>query len=237
MRCLSYEGGRFVEGIAVTKWVAKWLDRATKELKTGTEKIVVAVGLDGGPGSASRQQRLSLCDRWAPEVKDGYIFEAHPAEIPKQGEHPAFKVLRKVGEERRWDHGTLVRVATRIEFQAPTGTPVKPWGGKVELVAHGNGSTMLVSGTVGPWDDALVVLYPGDVIKVTAGIGLPSETAIMNDLHRGVVAIPWSEHEAQQSAKAKTPAVPPKPPEKKEVAAADAAREYHLDLPRTESGT
>lgn len=231
MRCLSYEGGKFVEGIVVTKWAAKWLDRATKELKTGPEKVVVAAGLDGGPGSVSRQQRLSLCDRTTPEIVDGRILEAHPARIPAQGGHPEFTVLRKVGAGTRWDHGALVRVATRIEFQASAGVTVKPWGGKVELVARESGSSILVSGTIGPWDDVLVVLYPGDAVKVEAGIGRPDETAIVNDLHRGVIAIPWAEYEAELLAKLKATT------ERLEKVAADPAREHHLDLPRTESAT
>lgn len=203
MRCLSYEGGKFVEGIAVQKWAAKWLDRVTKELKTGTEKSVVAVGLDGGLGSASRQQRLSLCDRMTPEVKDGRVFEGHPVEIPAaQSGRLAFTVLRKVTAETRWNHATLMRVLTRIEFSALAGMSVQPWGGKVELAAHEHDSQLLISGTIGPWDDVLLVLYPGDVVKVTAGVGRPAETAIVNDLHRGINATPWAEYEAQRKHRA-----------------------------------
>ncbi len=213
MRCLTYEGGKFVDWIMVTKWAAKYKDRATQNLVTGPEKEVVAVGLDGGLGSASRQQRLSLCTEAPPAVTEGRILEAHPAEIcPRDGGKSKFTVLRKVGAGTRWDHGALVRVSTRIEFQAPAGISVRPWGGKVALAANKNGSSFLILGTTGPWDDALVVLYPGDALNVKAGIGYPTETAIVNDLKSGVIAIAWGEWEKRQTPPA--PAAPSAAPAK-----------------------
>lgn len=182
MRCFNWNGGKISEGLSLQ----------------ADDRLGPVVFL-GEAGRGRRYEKIALGRRNPAEVVDGRVLAAYPVKItlPARGGKPekAFFVLER---PRSQDDRVLVRVSTRWCY---TKNSVGSWstvaGSPENLVvaygAHGD------AGRIGNWDDGLVVMKPGDVLKVRPEGGHKTEPwAIWLEEGRPLTAT-WKDYENLQA--------------------------------------
>ena len=159
MKCYTFSGGRVSDGIAVRE-----------DSKFGP---VVFLGKEGRSRRITLRED-SLWPSFRPnpaEVKDGRVYKAYPVKITiNRGrggtdKEKSFYVLAKqnIGEDQR----VLVRIDTSCWVYTRNSVGnwkvVKPEPEPQNVVGYGVHG---IAGRIGNWDDGLVIMFPGDVIRV-----------------------------------------------------------------------
>lgn len=150
MRCFTFDGGKVSVGLNLT-----------------TDPKLGQVVFLGESGRGRHYEKVALCRRNPAEVVSGKVIEANPKKITleaKEGKpEKSFYVLEK---PRNGDDGrVLVRVNTSWCYTKNSCGSWSTVEGQPETLivgfgAHGD------AGRIGNWDDGLVVMRPGDVLKV-----------------------------------------------------------------------
>lgn len=148
MRCFTWKGGRLSEGIALT-----------------TDPRLGPVVFLGEEGRGRRYEKVALGRGNPPPVVDGKVMsvETRKITVPARDGKPerAFFVLEKSASEA----GVLVRVNTLTSYVRGGSGRWRVNAGKPEVIVSGYGA-FGDAGRIGNWDDGLVAMRPGDVLKV-----------------------------------------------------------------------
>jgi hypothetical protein len=167
MRCFTWSGGCISKGIALTH----------------DERLGQVVYL-GETGRGRWYEKIALCRHQPAEVVDGRVLEAFPKKItlaakPDKGmKEKTFYVLQKP----RNGNGdkVLVRIRTLTSYiRGASGRYTKVEGEPETLIA-GYGA-FGAAGRVGSWDDGLVVMKAGDVLRVYPSRGQHSYALWLED--------------------------------------------------------
>lgn len=150
MKTYSFSHGSLSAGIALT----------------ADEKFGPVVYL-GEAGRGRRYEKVALSRKNPPEVRDNKVFAAEPVKIvvPARDNKPEqiFWVLSK--PQKSEDGSVLVRINTKCTYTRDTSGNWKTITGNPETVVSGYGAYGL-AGRIGSWDDGLVIMRPGDVLRV-----------------------------------------------------------------------
>jgi hypothetical protein len=149
MKTYNWKAGNVNEGLALTS----------------DERLGQVVFLGEG-GRGRRYEKIALGRRNPAEVVDGKILEAHPVKITlkaKEGKpEKSFYVLEK---PRHNNDQVLIRICTLTSYiRGASGRYIKVEG-EPETLISGYGA-FGAAGRVGSWDDGLVVMKAGDVLRV-----------------------------------------------------------------------
>jgi hypothetical protein len=155
----------------------------------------------GEEGRGRRYEKISLARREPAVLKDGRIYEAHPLRITvgKAENEKSFFVLARPRNPQ--DPRALVRVCTCACYtrhshgywEAVKGNPI------TIVAAHGAHGD---AGRLGTWDDGLVLMTPGDVLKVQPEGGYKTRPyAIIMDLQKGLSICPFADYEMADGAR------------------------------------
>ena len=180
MKCFTVNGESLHAGIYTTQ----------------DEKLGTIIFL-GESGRGRQYQKVALFRKAPAETdKDGVIFNAHPIKITpdKTKEDKFFYVLAKPNNEN--DNRVLVRIDTGVVYtRGAYGTWNTKAGEPITLIkgmgAHGD------AGRTAQWEDGLVVMKPGDVVKVVPDGGYKTGTYALFFNPSGVLSfMAWEDYEA-----------------------------------------
>lgn len=155
--------------------------------------IVVYLGEEG---RGRRYQKVGLFHRSPAEVVDGRVFEAHPVKftLPATEGKPERVFWTLAMPTNDEDQRVLVRVNTS---QVYTRDSVGGWSGvkgkpPTLIVGHGAHGD---AGRIGTWDDGLVLMSPGDVLRVKpeGGYKTPAFALIYDE--KGLRSMPFEDYE------------------------------------------
>lgn len=150
MKCFTWNGGEICQGLALTQ----------------DERLGQVLFL-GENGRGRRYEKVALGRRNPAEVVNGRVLDAHPVKIclPAKDGKPekAFYVLEKPRNGN--GNAVLVRVYTFTSYIRDGQGRWRVVAGKPETLVSGFGA-FGDAGRVGNWDDGLVLMRPGDVLRV-----------------------------------------------------------------------
>lgn len=149
MKCYTWDSGKILEGIALKN----------------DEKLGLVVFL-GEEGRGRRYEKVSLGRHRSAEAVNGKVMEANPVKItlPAKDGKPE-KVFYVLEKPRSEDGRVLVRVNTSWCYTKHSGGGWSTLAGTPETLIKGYGAHGL-AGRIGNWDDGLVSMRPGDVLRV-----------------------------------------------------------------------
>lgn len=163
MKCFTWQNGVLSEGLYVSE-----------------DKNLGKIVYLGEEGRGRRFEKICMLRNSPAEVENGKVLDAHPVQIyigkGTDKEKKFFVLAKPKGEDEK--SRILVRVNTRYKYTRNSrgiwviknGNPetlVKGWG------AHGD------AGSVGSWDDGLIIMSPGDVIKIMPEGGYKSSLYVL----------------------------------------------------------
>ncbi len=167
------------------------------------------VVLLGENGRGRWYERVAL-DRHNPAevVERGLVLEADPRKITlpaREGkEEKSFFVLRRQSEPST---SVLVRICTAWIYTRGTGGYWSTVEGEPETLVKGYGAHGL-AGRLGSWNDGLVVIHPGDVLRIQPEGGHKVVVyALWLDERGEPRTLTWREYETLQAAEAAKKAV------------------------------
>ena len=146
MKCFSFNGGRLSAGLEVRK----------------DDKLGSVIFL-GEEGRGRRYEKVGLLRKDPAQVVEGKVLDAHPVKITIEN-GKSFYVLAR--PENNGDQRILIRINTCTGYvRGGSGNWSKLKGEPILLVnaygAYGD------AGRIGNWIDDLVLLSPGDVVRVS----------------------------------------------------------------------
>lgn len=151
MRTFTWKGGRLVKGIKLVS----------------DDRLGQVVFL-GEAGRGRRWEKVALGRRNPADVVNGRVYKAHPVKItlPAKDKKPekSFFVLEKPRSENGGGV-VLVRVNTSWCYTKNSRGFWTTVAGEPETLISGYGAHG-IAGRIGNWDDGLVVMRPGDVLRV-----------------------------------------------------------------------
>ncbi len=181
MRCYTWSGGELREGLALTQ----------------DDRLGPVVFL-GEAGRGRRYEKVALGRRAPAEVINGRVLDAHPAKItlpPRDGKpEKSFYVLEK--PRQHGGDAVLVRVYTYTSYIRGGRGCWRRIAGEPMTLISGYGA-FGAAGRVGSWDDGLIVLRHGDVLRVSPSRGQHSY-ALWLEAGRPVTAT-WQDYENLQA--------------------------------------
>ncbi len=179
MKCFTWNSGKITTGLE----------------KISDEKIGNIVFL-GEDGRGRHYQKVGLSRHNPPEVTAERIVDAFPKTIslpPKDGKpEKNFLVLEKPKSE---SNNFLIRINTLSGYEKGAFGSFKTITGSPQLLTSGNGA-FGDAGRVGSWIDSLIILHPGDVIKIkpTLNWGKGGFALWVNEEFKPQTA-PWDQYE------------------------------------------
>ena len=180
MKCFTVNGERLHAGIYTTK----------------DEKLGTVVFL-GEAGRGRQYQKVALFRKAPAEVdKDGRIFDAHPIKITpdKTIEDRFFYALAKPNNNT--DNRVLVRIDTGVVYTRGSNGHWSTKAGEPITLIKGYGAHGL-AGRTASWDDGLVVMKPGDVVRVVPDGGHKTGIYALFFNQSGTLSfMPWNDYEA-----------------------------------------
>ena len=172
MRCFTWSGGNVVPGIGLK----------------ADERLGQVVFL-GEEGRGRRYEKVAL-DRRAPaEMANGRVLEAHPRKVtlPAKDGKPE-KTFYVLQAPTHCNESVLIRVDTSWCYTKGTTGAWSTLAGTPETLIMGYGAHG-DAGRIGSWDDGLVVMKPGDILRVRPEGG-----------HKTKPYVLWIEHGAPTTA-------------------------------------
>lgn len=173
----------------------------TGKLQTGIntveyEKLGQVVFL-GEEGRGRRYAKVGLFRRNPAQVgKDGLIHDAHPVKIIINKGTDKEKEFYVLAKPDKTDHRILVRINTSAVYTRNTVGKWQTISGNPETIVSGYGAHG-EAGRIGNWDDGLVIMHPGDVIRVKPEGGhKTSPYALFYSADNGLQTMAWDEYEA-----------------------------------------
>ncbi len=156
MKTYTYSRGSLSDGISVVQ----------------DEKFGPVVFL-GEEGRGRRYEKISVSRKAPAEIVDNKIFEAEPTKITlSAGEGKSEKTFFVLSNSKikRNDEAVFIRINTEGTYTRNTIGCWETMKGDPETVILGNGAYG-DAGRIGRWDDGLVIMRPGDALKVTLSGG------------------------------------------------------------------
>lgn len=159
----------------------------------------------GEEGRGRRYEKIAFGKRNPAEVVNGRVLEAHPMKItlPAKDQKPekSFWVLEK--SEAADGDAVLVRIYTLTSYMRGASGRYEVVSGQPETLIAGHGA-FGDAGRIGTWADGLVVIKPGDVLRIFPSRGDHSYALWLDD-NVVLVTATWQEYENLQAvAKAET---------------------------------
>ena len=158
----------------------------------------------GEEGRGRHYEKIAL-DRHRPAVVEGgRVLDAHPRKVtlpPKDGKaEKVFYVLERPQPGTPADKAVLVRIDTGTGYVRNAAGRWTAAAGKPEELISGHGA-FGDAGRVGGWKDSLVVMRPGDVIRVypTTAVGGVAAFALWVDESGTPKTAPWHQYETLQA--------------------------------------
>jgi len=184
MKTYTFSGGSLGEGITLKQ----------------DDKFGLVVYL-GEAGRGRRYEKVALSRKSAPEVRDSRVFDAEPVKIPvpAQGNKAAmeFWVLSK--SQKPADGSVLVHVDTEGTYTRDSSGSWKTIAGNPETVVSGYGAYG-DAGRIGNWDDGLVIMRPGDALRVKRSGGHKNRPdALFFDADGKLTSMDFEEWQALQA--------------------------------------
>jgi len=180
MRCFSWSCGSLVSGLSLQN----------------DERLGAVVFL-GEEGRGRRYEKVALDRRSPAKVEAGRVIEAHPRKVtlPARDGKPE-KVFFVLESSRQDGWKVLVRIRTYSAYVRGGSGGWRTVEGSPETVVSGHGA-FGDAGRVGSWADGLVVMRPGDVLKVwpSRSIDGVSEFALWVDEDGNPKTATWREFE------------------------------------------
>lgn len=165
----------------------------------------------GEEGRGRRYEKVALDKRNPASVaENGRVLEAHLRKVTlpskkKEGTEFAFWVLEAPSAHDD-PEAVLVRVNTSWAYTRGTAGRWETVAGKPETLVSGYGAHG-IAGRIGNWDDGIVLMHPGDVLRVKPEGGSKTHTyALWIGANGAPVTATWQDYENLQ-AKAKAEAV------------------------------
>lgn len=160
MKCYTDCSRELVEGIGVVD----------------DEKLGPVVFL-GERGRGRRFEKVAMSRREWPVIVDGRVYRAQPDVLrPKKGGE--FIILRAPNKERE-SPLFLVRVRTQCVYARDSAGFWKTLKGFPRNLIMGHGAHG-IAGRIGTWDDGLVVMAPGDALKVKPEGGFKTSAHVLH---------------------------------------------------------
>lgn len=157
----------------------------------------------GETGRGRRFEKISLSRRNPAEVQNGKVQEAvlAPVTLNKGTEREfTFQTLEKSTQATE---AFLVRINTEGTYTKYCSGTYRTVTGKPETLINAYGAYG-IAGRIGNWDDGLVVMRPGDVIKVTLSGGSKLTPYAIAYTAKGLEAFDFSDWEVLTATEAAT---------------------------------
>lgn len=193
MKCYTFSGGRVSKGIAVRE-----------DSKLG---LVVFLGEEG---RGRRYEKVGLFRKNPAEVKDGRVYKAHPVKITiNRGTDRERSFFTLAEPNNGNDRRVLVRINTQWVYTRNTAGSWKAVKGEPQDLVVGYGAHG-IAGRIGNWDDGLVLMSPGDVIRVKPEGGYKTKPyALFYDSKKGLQCMPFEDYENMSAAESEDAEVEP----------------------------
>lgn len=153
-------------------------------------------------GRGRRYEKVGLLRKDPAEIIDGKILEAHPVKITVNrgtDKERSFFVLAKPNAEQEKDKRVLVRIDTSYTYTRGTAGGWKTKAGSPQELIKGYGAHG-IAGRIGNWDDGLVLVAPGDVLRIKPEGGYKSSAyALFFDENGELATMVWEDYEAMQA--------------------------------------
>lgn len=180
MKAYSFNRGNLTEGI-----------RVSKDDKFGTIVFL------GESGRGRRYEKISLANRNPAQVLDSKIQDAvlKPIIIKKgtPQEKTSYVLERPYGPDL--DGCVVVRINTSYTYTKGTTGSWETIAGEPATLVKGCGAHGL-AGRIGSWDDGLVAMMPGDVLRVKPEGGYKSKASALY-FHEGTLkCMDWEDYQA-----------------------------------------
>ncbi len=162
MKCYTFYRGVLHEGISVVE----------------DERLGCVVYL-GEEGRGRWCEKVGFFYKNPPEVKNGHIYEAYPFKITinrNTKKEKSFYVLAKPNNS--YDQRVLVRINTKWVYTRDTIGSWRSVRGKAKKIASGYGARG-IAGRIGSWEDSIIVMSPGDIIRIRPEGGYKTKPYIL----------------------------------------------------------
>src|SRR6266550_6777041 len=178
------------------------LGKITRGLELVADERLGQVVFLGESCPGQRYEKVALARRNPAEVTDGKVLEAKPVGITlpaRDGKlEKKFYVLERPSGP---DNAVLMRVNTRWVCTRDTGGGWSRVEGSPEDLVSGHGAHG-DAGRIGSWADGLVIMHPGDVLRIRPEGGHKVQQWALWLEDGEPKTLPWSEYEALQAAEA-----------------------------------
>lgn len=173
MKTYSFVHGSLFEGIALTP----------------DEKFGPVVFL-GEIGRGRRYEKVALSRKNPPEVRENKVFDAEPVKIVVPArDNKSEQIFWVLAKPQKSDDGSvLVRINTEGTYTRNTGGGWKAITGSPETVVSGYGAYG-DAGRIGNWDDGLVIMRLGDVLRVKRSGGHKNRPDALYFNEKGVLDV------------------------------------------------
>lgn len=184
MKCYTWSGTKVEMGIAMIS-----------DPKLGQ---VIFLGEEG---RGRRYEKVALGKRNPAEVVGGRVMNAVPQKIalPARDGKPekTFYVLERPRNGN--GHQALVRVSTQWCYTKNSAGRWETVAGKPETIVSGHGAHG-IAGRIGNWDDGLILMSPGDLLKIKPEGGHKTEAfALWSDESGTLQTASWQDYENLQA--------------------------------------
>lgn len=185
MKAYTFRSGSLTEGINVTN----------------DEKFGKIIFL-GEEGRGRRYEKISLARHSPARIVDGKILEAIVVPITIKRGTPQEKTFHVLEAPHRPDADgrVLVRINTSYTYTRDTAGTWKVMEGDAQTIIKGYGAHG-AAGRIGNWDDGLVVMKPGAVIRVKPEGGYKSQPYALYFENGSLQCMDWNEYEVLQAIK------------------------------------
>ncbi|MBI2326648.1 hypothetical protein HYU91_04660 [Candidatus Collierbacteria bacterium] len=154
MKAYNFVRGHLTDGLALT-----------------TDEKLGRIVFLGEVGRGRRYEKVALDRHNPPAVVDGRVLDCQPRKVtlqPKDGKPE--KIFYVLEQSRGGSDAVLVRIFTEGTYTKNTRGRWQTIAGNPETIISGYGAYG-DAGRIGNWDDGLVLMRPGDVVKVTLSGG------------------------------------------------------------------
>ena len=155
----------------------------------------------GEAGRGRRYEKVALSRKNPPEVRDNKVFDADvvPITIPASGDKPEKKFWVLSKSQKSSEGAVLVRIDTEGTYTRDSIGSWKTIKGNPETIVEGYGAYG-DAGRIGNWDDGLVIMRPGDVLRVKRSGGYKNRPdALFFDADGNLTSMDFEEWEALQA--------------------------------------
>ena len=182
-------------------WVFDNKDCLKEGIAVEEDPIFGTIVYLGEEGRGRHYEKVGLYRKSPAEVKDRKIFNARPVKITvnrgteKEKSFYTLAAPALVPNEANKDKRLLVRINTSCTYTRGSIGNWKAVKGEPQTLVVGNGAHG-IAGRIGTWYDGLVIMQPGDVLRVKPEGGYKTEHyALFYDPDEGLKCMVWQDYE------------------------------------------